>query len=73
MLRTVYVWPPPSGVSRWAAALAQMRAAGADAGRAAAEWWGQDTVGGRASGDVRATARRRSMTPVHSMIGKPAG
>jgi hypothetical protein len=47
-----------SGASRWAAALVQMRAAGADAGRAAAEWWGQDTVGGRASGDVKATARR---------------
>jgi hypothetical protein len=49
---------PSSEASRWAAALAQMRAASADAGRAAAEWWGQDTVGGRASGDVRATARR---------------
>jgi hypothetical protein len=42
----------------WHRVLDAMRAAGAGAGRDAAGWWGQDTVGGRASGDVTATARR---------------
>ena len=49
----------PSGdTTGWAATLARLRADGAEAGRGIAEWWAQDTVGGRAAGDVRATARR---------------
>jgi Domain of unknown function (DUF4314) len=43
---------------RWQQALDAIRAAGAAAGRGAADWWGQDAVGGRASGDITATARR---------------
>jgi hypothetical protein len=35
-----------------------MRAAGGQAGRSAAGWWAQDTVGGRATGDTCTTARR---------------
>src|SRR5262249_24119630 len=42
----------------WATTLARLRAAGAEAGRGVAEWWAQDTIGGRDTGDVRATARR---------------
>ncbi|MEV6487245.1 DUF4314 domain-containing protein [Actinoplanes sp. NPDC051633] len=45
----------------WASTLAQLRAAGTQAGRTAADWWAQHTVGGRAGradGDTRATARR---------------
>ncbi len=38
--------------------LAAVAAAGTAAGHAAAEWWAQDTIGGRVSGDVTATARR---------------
>jgi len=49
----------PSGdTDGWAATLARLAAAGAEAGRGVAEWWAQDTIGGRATGDVRATARR---------------
>ncbi|BFU47721.1 DUF4314 domain-containing protein [Krasilnikovia sp. MM14-A1004] len=51
--------PQPSGdTDGWTAALARLRAAGAEAGRGAADWWAQDTIGGRATGDVRAIARR---------------
>jgi hypothetical protein len=38
--------------------LAAMRAAGTAAGTEAADWWAQDIVGGRATGDTTATARR---------------
>lgn len=34
-----------------------MSTAGAEAGRNAAAWWEQDAIGGRANGDVKATAR----------------
>ncbi|WP_433458414.1 DUF4314 domain-containing protein [Micromonospora sp. CA-248212] len=55
--------PSPTGApvaeaTEWAAALQRMRAAGTDAGRTAAEWWAQDTIGARASGDTRLAARR---------------
>jgi hypothetical protein len=40
------------------ALLATATAAGAAAGRAAADWWAQHTIGGRSHGDVRAAARR---------------
>ncbi len=43
---------------RWQRVLDALYAAGAAAGAAAADWWAQDTVGGRASGDTAATARR---------------
>jgi hypothetical protein len=43
---------------RRAAPLAAATASGTAAGRSAADWWGQHAVGGRASGDVRAAARR---------------
>jgi hypothetical protein len=42
----------------WAATLARLAALGTEAGRGVAEWWAQDTIGGRATGDTRATARR---------------
>lgn len=54
---------PPTGdpvgeATGWAAALRRMRAAGAEAGQTAAEWWAQDTIGTRVSGDTRLAARR---------------
>ncbi|MEV0726901.1 DUF4314 domain-containing protein [Micromonospora purpureochromogenes] len=42
----------------WLQVLDALRAAGAAAGRSAAQWWAQDVLGGRARGDVRGTARR---------------
>ncbi|MDG4760372.1 DUF4314 domain-containing protein [Micromonospora sp. WMMD710] len=42
----------------WAATLQRMRAAGIEAGYTAADWWAQDTIGGRASGDTCLAARR---------------
>ncbi|HEX8626552.1 MAG TPA: DUF4314 domain-containing protein, partial [Catenuloplanes sp.] len=42
----------------WQQLLTTVRERGAVAGRNAIEWWAQHTVGGRASGDVAATARR---------------
>jgi hypothetical protein len=49
----------PSGdTDGWTATLARLRAAGTEAGRGVAEWWAQDTIGGRTSGDVRPAARR---------------
>ncbi|MFF0172915.1 DUF4314 domain-containing protein [Micromonospora profundi] len=55
--------PPPTGglvgeTTGWAAALQRMRAAGTEAGRTAAEWWAQDTIGARVGGDTRLAARR---------------
>ena len=41
----------------WSAVLDALREAGARAGSNAADWWAQDTVGGRASGDTAHTAR----------------
>ncbi|MET7968766.1 DUF4314 domain-containing protein [Micromonospora sp. NPDC005305] len=41
----------------WGQVLDALRDAGAAAGRAAAQWWAQDAIGGRAHGDVRAAAR----------------
>jgi len=41
----------------WSAVLDALREAGARAGSNAADWWAQDTVGGRASGDTTRTAR----------------
>ena len=49
---------PTGDTDGWAATLARLRAMGAEAGHRAAEWWAQDTIGARATGDVRATARR---------------
>jgi len=42
----------------WPALLAAAGAAGARAGVNAADWWAQDTIGGRATGDPLDTARR---------------
>lgn len=54
--------PRPGGLvgeaTGWAAALQRMRAAGTEAGRTAAEWWAQDTIGAPAGGDTRRAARR---------------
>ncbi|MFG1952457.1 DUF4314 domain-containing protein [Micromonospora sp. NPDC048830] len=44
-------------VARWPQVCDALRDAGAQAGREAARWWAQDTIGGRASGDVTAAAR----------------
>ncbi|MEU7923229.1 DUF4314 domain-containing protein [Micromonospora zamorensis] len=62
-IQPVTTTPPPTGglvgeAAGWAAALQRMRAAGTEAGQSAAEWWAQDTIGARASGDTRLTARR---------------
>ncbi len=40
----------------WQYTLAVLRQAGQDAGVGAADWWAQDTVGGRATGDTATTA-----------------
>ncbi len=41
----------------WLHILEALRQAGQRAGAGAADWWAQDTVGGRATGDTTATAR----------------
>jgi hypothetical protein len=41
----------------WPDVLDALRRAGAQAGATAVDWWAQDTVGGRASGDLTATTR----------------
>lgn len=46
------------GRLHWGQVLDALRFAGAQAGRSAADWWAQDTVGGRASGDTAGTARK---------------
>jgi len=48
---------PAADADRWQRVLDALRAAGTDAGADAADWWAQDAVGGRASGDTAATAR----------------
>ncbi|MBQ0905472.1 DUF4314 domain-containing protein [Micromonospora sp. U21] len=53
--RTGHVAPPDTA---WQQALDALRAAGATAGNEAAQWWAQDVIGGRAHGNVAATARR---------------
>ncbi|WP_328372737.1 DUF4314 domain-containing protein [Micromonospora zamorensis] len=62
-IQPVTTTPPPTDglvgeAAGWAAALQRMRAAGTEAGRTAAEWWAQDAIGARASGDTRLAARR---------------
>ena len=42
----------------WTTTLGRLRNAGAEAGVNAADWWAQDVIGGRATGDVRPAARR---------------
>jgi hypothetical protein len=42
----------------WQALLTAMRAAGASAGTDAADWWAQDSIGGRSTGDNTPVARR---------------
>ncbi len=53
--------PPQEAVEpaagTWRHVLDALHVAGADLGANAADWWAQDTVGGRASGDTAATAR----------------
>jgi hypothetical protein len=44
------------GRLHWGQVLDALRLAGAEAGRSAADWWAQDTVGGRAWGDTAGTA-----------------
>jgi hypothetical protein len=49
--------PEPRPADRsWQPVLDALREAGARAGRDAADWWEQDTLGGRASGDTAARA-----------------
>src|SRR5215470_12893589 len=52
--------PHPRGPGRdnetWRRVLDALHEAGARAGRDAADWWEQDTLGGRASGDTTARA-----------------
>lgn len=54
--------PSANGARRgrlhWGQVLDALRSAGAEAGRSAADWWAQDTIGGRATGDTAGTARR---------------
>src|SRR2546423_13376042 len=49
--------PGTSHAMTWSAVLDALRAAGMDGGTTAADWWAQDTVGGRATGDTTRTAR----------------
>jgi len=49
---------PDLAAGSWPRVLAALRHAGEQAGANAADWWAQDTVGGRAVGDVTDTARR---------------
>jgi len=49
--------PTPGPAVSWPDVLDALRCAGARAGATAADWWAQDTVGGRTSGDTAATAR----------------
>ena len=49
---------PDVDADSWATTLQRLRAAAAEAGGHAADWWAQDTIGGRATGDVRLVARR---------------
>ncbi|WP_346535515.1 DUF4314 domain-containing protein [Micromonospora sp. DPT] len=53
----------------WERVLDALREAGAQAGRNAAEWWAQDTIGGRASGDVAVTARK-VLTEIEAATGR---
>lgn len=51
--------PEPTGTAdRWQPLLTALRDAGTDADRTAAEWWAQDAIGSRATGDVKVTARQ---------------
>ncbi len=47
---------PDRDCDTWHRALEVLREAGAQAGRDAADWWEQDTLGGRASGHTTARA-----------------
>jgi hypothetical protein len=49
---------PAAAQARWQATLQRLRDAAAEAGRNAADWWAQDAIGGRSTGDVQATAAR---------------
>ncbi|MEV6932239.1 DUF4314 domain-containing protein [Dactylosporangium sp. NPDC051485] len=51
-------WVGPAGGVAWAELLDALRIVGTTDGTTAAERWLQDTIGGRASGDTAATARR---------------
>ncbi|MET8147861.1 hypothetical protein ACIBSW_24905 [Actinoplanes sp. NPDC049668] len=52
-------WVPAAGTGlSWEQALGAVRAAGVAAGTTAAEWWCQDTIGGRATGDVKPRVRK---------------
>ncbi|MEO3780476.1 DUF4314 domain-containing protein [Micromonospora sp. B11E3] len=53
----------------WERVLHALRTAGAAAGRTAAEWWAQDTIGGRAGGDVAATGRE-VLTAIEAATGQ---
>ncbi|WP_435124395.1 DUF4314 domain-containing protein [Micromonospora tulbaghiae] len=56
----------------WDRVLDAVREAGAAAGRDAARWWAQDTIGGRAGGDVTATARE-ILTAIEAATGRDIG
>ncbi|MGS2619301.1 DUF4314 domain-containing protein [Micromonospora sp. LZ34] len=49
---------PAAPDAAWQQVLNALHAAGAAAGRSAAQWWAQDVLGGRARGDVTTIARR---------------
>jgi hypothetical protein len=61
---------PVSARPGWVDLLDTLAAAGAQAGRAAADWWAQDTVGGRATGNTIAAAARRVLAGLDD--GDPA-
>ncbi|WP_063763868.1 DUF4314 domain-containing protein [Actinoplanes subtropicus] len=46
------------GRLHWGQVLHALRLTGAEAGHSAADWWAQDSVGGRAGGDTAVTARK---------------
>jgi hypothetical protein len=49
--------PPTPREATWPTILQALREAGTRAGSTAADWWAQDTIGGRASADTTRTAR----------------
>ena len=49
---------PADAQALWQVTLQRLRDAAAEAGRNAADWWAQDAIGGRATGDIQAAAAR---------------
>lgn len=55
---TPAAFEPAAFADPWNTVLTDLRVAGSRDAANAADWWAQDTVGGRTTGDVTTTARR---------------